>query len=244
MTSRIQLIPLAVLILASAACIPKKPRGAGGVTASAEGTADGSKCGADGVVDDGEDNNNQSAAQKGRGGYWYTFADNEGSTITPTAGAKGGTFNMSAGGANGSAFAARINGQLAKGQTIYAGAGVNFVDPKGPYDASAYKGISFWAKKGEGSTGRVRLKLPDVNTDQEGKVCTECFNDFGADIELTSTWTRYTVAFASMRQETGWGNPRPAALESAKVFGVQWQVRSQGESFDIWIDDVEFTGCP
>ena len=28
-----------------------------------------------------------------------------------------------------------------------AGVGLNFTEPKGQYDASAYKGISFWAKK-------------------------------------------------------------------------------------------------
>ena len=69
--------------------------------------------------------------------------------------------------------------------------GMNFIDPKGQYDASKYAGIPFWAKKGPDSTGKVRLKVPDVNTDPDGGVCTECFNDFGADIVLTNDWKLY-----------------------------------------------------
>ena len=61
-----------VLIACSARCIPRQQAGS---AAGAENTAEGKKCGPEGVVDDGEDNNNQTIAAKGRGGYWYTFAD-------------------------------------------------------------------------------------------------------------------------------------------------------------------------
>jgi endoglucanase len=122
--------------------------------------------------------------------------------------------------------------------------GFNFVDPKAPFDVSGYKGISFWAKRGENSASAVRVKLPDVNTDPEGKVCTECFNDFGMDIELTTTWTQYVVLFGAARQQAGWGQPRPGGPESAKMYGVQWQVNTPGAEYDIYIDDVQFTGCP
>src|SRR5690606_14633561 len=111
---------------------------------------------------------------KGRGGYWYTFADKAGSTVTPTPGALGGTFTMTPGGHDGTGHAARMYGQVGGGDVVYVGVGLNFVDPKGQYDASAYKGISFWAKKAAGS-GNVRLKVPDVNTDPDGGVCSECF---------------------------------------------------------------------
>ena len=50
------------------------------------------------VIDDCEDNNNQVMSNAGRSGYWYTFADKS-TNIQPAA---GGTFTMSAGGANGS----------------------------------------------------------------------------------------------------------------------------------------------
>lgn len=243
---RRRLAPLA-LVLALTNCIPRPPGGGGAEAAAGqnlEDTAEGKACGADGVVDDGEDNNNQVLAQKGRGGYWYTFADKGGTTITPTAGAAGGTFSMSPGGANGSGFAARMNGKVSGTGTVYAGVGFNFADPKAPFDVTAYKGISFWAKRGENSTGALRVKLPDVNTDQDGRTCTECFNDFGVDLELTTTWTKYTVIFGAAQQMPGWGAPRPGAVESSKMYGVQWQVNTPGAEYDIWIDDVQFTGCP
>src|SRR6478672_1889202 len=88
-----------------------------------------------GLISDGENNSNQTAAIQGRGGYWYTFMDDSGSTIVPEAGKNGGTFAMSPGGAGGSQFAAHMSGKVAGGGTVYAGMGLNFVDPKGTYDA-------------------------------------------------------------------------------------------------------------
>lgn len=205
------------------------------------------KCGPDGLVDDCEDNDNKVSVVKGRAGYWYTFGDKAGSTITPPL---GGTFPMSAGGAAGSAYAAHISGKIGTASIVYTGVGFNFVDPKGIYDASAYKGISFWAKVGSKSTTKVRLKVPDIDTDPTGKVCGKngtdegCFNDFGKDLELTTKWTQYTITFADMQQGQGWGDPRPPAINPAKLYGVQWQVNTKGADYDLWIDDVQFTGCP
>ena len=76
------------------------------------------------------------------------------------AGEDGGTFAMSEGGKS-SQFAARFHGKIGTGAPLFGGMGMNFVDPKAPYDASKYAGISFWAKKGENSTPKVRLKVPD-----------------------------------------------------------------------------------
>jgi hypothetical protein len=229
-----------VPLVAIAGCIPDNDPATGGTPVMAN-AADGKKCPPDGVIDDGEDNNNQVAPNKGRSGYWYVFLDKVGTTITPAA---GGTFSMSKGGANGSAYAAHVNGKIGNGTVVYGGVGFNFVDPKGAYDASAYKGISFWAKVGEGSATKIRLKVPDGDTDPDGKVCTECFNDFGTDLTLTTTWTKYTVSFSQMAQMQGWGAPHPAAIDPKKLFGVQWQVNTPGSNYDLWVDEVEFTGCP
>jgi endoglucanase len=194
------------------------------------------------VVDDMEDDNNQVISQLGRSGYWYTFADKGGTTIDP---APGGHFSPSAGGANGSAYAARASGTIApSGAPLFGGLGFSITDPKGPYDASAYSGITFLARVGAGSATHVRLKVPDVQTDPEGHRCSECFNDFGADLVLSETWTRYTVAFDRMAQMEGWGAPRPSSIDKSKVFGVQWQVTQPGASYEVWVDDVAFTGCP
>ncbi|HEY8946248.1 MAG TPA: hypothetical protein VIM73_18485, partial [Polyangiaceae bacterium] len=199
-------------------------------------TPEGKACPAsEGVISDGESNSNQINTIKGRGGYWYTFVDPNGSTITPTAGSQGGTFAMSPGGANGTKYAAHMTGEVGNGEAVYAGMGFNFVDPKGQYDATAYKGISFWAKKGPGSTANVRLKFPDVNTDPDGKVCKECFNDFGMDLQLTDDWQQYTIPYIAMTQQKGWGSPHTAGVDTSKVYGIQWQVNDKGQKYDIWV---------
>ena len=198
-------------------------------------------CGEDFVIDDCEDNDNQVSHKGGRNGYWYTYADKQGTTISPPAHTK---FLMSAGGAESSKHGAHMLGKVsANGDPLFAGMGFSFTDPKGPYDASKYTGISFWAKVGPGSTKTVRLKVPDVNTDPDGKVCKECFNDFGADLTLTDQWKKYTIPFAAMKQMKDWGDPNPANVNKAKLYGLQFQVNDTGASYDLWVDDLEFTGC-
>jgi endoglucanase len=199
-------------------------------------------CGPGYAIDDAEDNNNQLLLDRGRNGYWYTFVDKLGSSITPPIQS---AFIISPVGAGGSGHAARMMGKIASaGQPLFAGMGFSFLDPKAPYDASRYTGISFYAKVGAGSTASVRLKVPDVDTDPEGKTCTECFNDFGADLVLTDQWKKYAVSFAAMTEMQGWGAPRPASINKAKLFGIQWQIAEPGVSYDVWVDDVQFTGCP
>ena len=70
---------------AAAACIPNAIPATAADIAAAK-----SKCPADGMIDDCEDNNNQVMSNKGRSGYWYTFADKT-TKIEP---AGGGTFTI------------------------------------------------------------------------------------------------------------------------------------------------------
>jgi endoglucanase len=214
----------------------------GGVGAAGGGTgASVPDCPKDFVIDDFQDGNNQVLVQEGRKGYWYTFVDKVGTTVSPPAGHK---FIMSAGGANGSPFAARMLGKVsASGDPQYSGMGFSFTNPKGAYDASKYKGVAFWAKVGPGSQKAVRVKVPDINTDPDGKVCTECFNDFGVDLDLTEQWTKYTITFDKMSQMEGWGSPQKDRIDSTKLYGMQWQVNKPGQSYDLWISDVSFVGC-
>ncbi len=170
------------------------------------------------VVEDAEDLNNQILQLEGRGGYWFAFKDDEGSTIEPA----GNGFKPSAGGANASKYAARVSGKLApSGYSVYAGVGFS-LDPDGStYDASKYKGISFMARTNE--TIVVRFKTPDVNTKPEGGRCKDCYNDFGVDLEVTPQWAHYTILFSDMSQQRGWGDAAPGVATDA-LFAIQWQL--------------------
>jgi len=230
----------ALLLTVSASCVKKVDPTSAATRDSAEGKA----CPAtEGIISDGEANSNQVNPLKGRGGYWYVFADKQGSEVTPMPGDQGGTFSMAEGGAKGSKYAARMQGTVGGGEPVYVGMGLNFVDPKGQYDAGKYKGVSFWAKKGAGSVGNVRLKVPDAATEPDGKLCSDCYNDFGADLTLTEEWQQFTIPFAAMKQMKGWGSPHPAAIDATKLYGLQFQVNEKGGKFDIWVDEIEFTGC-
>jgi len=197
------------------------------------------ECGPEGMIDDFEDNNNQSNVIDGRGGYWYTYADKLGTTIWPELGENGGTFTPSEGGYN-SKFAGEVKGRISTAVVVYAGLGLNFVDPKGSYDASKYEGVTFWAKRAANSTGKVRLKVPDVSTDEAGGVCSECFNDFGTDLNLTEQWQRFVIPFHDMKQMEGWGAPRRAHIDASKIYGMQWQTQVQGADYDFAVDNLAF----
>lgn len=207
-------------------------------------TPEGAPCNSqDALLDDGEDTNNQSFVAGGRGGYWYTFMQGDGTEVWPTAGSQGGTFEMSPGGADGTAYAARFKGKVGTGAIVLGGMGMNLLDPKGGYDASKYGGISFWAKKGPDSTGKVRLKVPDQNTDPDGGICSECFNDFGMDLTLSNEWQHYVVPFGAMKQMKGWGKPRKSEIDTKALYGIQFQVSEPNAVYDIWVDQLRFTGC-
>ena len=96
----------------------------------------------DGLLEDGEDGDNQIRKVGGRDGYWFTFVDTWGTMVEPK-----GDFKMSEGGPPGSKYAARARGKVAKaGESLYVGLGFNFTNPKTPFDVSQAKGIRFWAK--------------------------------------------------------------------------------------------------
>jgi hypothetical protein len=232
------MLPALTLMLGGAACDAGAGGGGGATSAAAAALK---SCGPDGLIDDAEDNNNQSVKVAGRGGYWYTYGDKLGSTITPAAGS---TFAMSPGGANGSKYAANMKGKMADGDKpplyLSIGMGVNLAE-QGTYDASKYKGIAFWAKKGPGTSGKIRFIVPDINTDDHGKVCTDaCFNHFGADITLTDAWKQYTFAWSDLQQLSGWGSPTPPAITQSKLFGIQFKVNEPGAAYDVSVDDLEF----
>ena len=212
------------------------PDGSG---ASSAGSPDGASCAYRAQIEDAEDGDSQVLTRQGRGGYLYTFADDAGTTIDPpTSG-----FEVSAGGVDGGQ-ALHMTGTIAAAGDVYAGMGLSFTDPMGGYDASQYRGIAFAARGTSGASTAVRLKVPDAATAPEGRACSECYNDFGVDFQITEEWTRYVVDFADLEQEDGWGDPRPAQVDTQRLFGIQWQATAAGQPFDLWVDDVTFLGCP
>jgi endoglucanase len=213
---------------------------ASGSVAAVKTCAAGLKPAADGLIDDIEDGNNRVAESAGRGGFWWDAKDDKGSSIEPS-----GQLKMFEGGANGSKFSVHVTGSTAAAADKAWGAVVGFrLAEQGLYDASKYAGVSFFAKVGEKSASQIRLKVADVNTHPDGLVCKEaCYNDFGRDLTFSHDWQEYQVSFAELRQQDGWGDPRPPAITPSKLVQVAWHFMTPGSEFDLYLDDVRFVDC-
>jgi endoglucanase len=220
---------LGVVCLLAAGCLTT-PASESGWTKRAR-DARPAPCGEHALIEDMEDGDNRTLVREGRGGYWYTSIDAEGSTMQPS-----GQFKMDAPGRSGSKHAAHMHGQMAPaGYSVYASMGFSVADPKGPYDASRYAGISFWAK----GPAHIRFKMPDAYTSPGGGWCKDCYNDFGIELALTPEWEQYTIPFSWLSQQSGWGDPR-AEIAADQIYEIQWQFGSRGRTFDVWVDDVAF----
>jgi hypothetical protein len=212
--------------------------GAGGDT-----TADTGAPGVD-MIDDMEDNDGSILGVNGRVGAWYTYNDlSAGAMQTP---AQGTPFTMTPGGRDGAGYAANTKGG---GFTVWgAGFGFNLKDSgddaggsnKSTYDASAYSGISFWAKAGAASDKAVRVNVSNKETDPAGAICApmdKCNDHFGGPVTLTADWALYTLPFSKMAQ-SGWGQS-VAKFDVSTLYAVQFQV-GKNTTFDISIDEVGF----
>jgi hypothetical protein len=194
---------------------------------------------ADGLIDDLEDNDNQVGQIAGRGGYWWAAKDDKGSSIEPI-----GEMKMSEGGAGGSKYAVHVTGKTATGEGAWGSIFGLRVAQTGLYDAAKYAGVSFFAKAGEKPGAAVRLKVADVNTHPDGRVCKDgCYNDFGKDFNFSHDWQEYKASFVELKQQDGWGDPRPPSITPGQLVQIAWQVTTPGADFDLWIDDVRFLDC-
>jgi hypothetical protein len=137
-------------------------------------------------------------------------------------------------------YAAYVNGTgyVLWGADLWFGLG-------SPYNASKYKGISFWAKIDAGTSSVVRAAFPDKDTQPEGNICLPntagtlaCYDHYGYRVTLTSTWTKYTISYSQLAQE-GWGHAG-TAFDPASLYEILFQI-PVGATFGIWIDDIAFT---
>lgn len=185
----------------------------------------------------------------GRGGGFYMFNDGTG-TQKPAPGALpdatkiarcDSVFALCMTGSGFTTWGAGMGTDLG----MVAKSGDGGMGAKMSYDASAYKGITFWAKA-NGATGvPVRVSIKDKNTAPEGGVCDAkvtsgdkaCNDDWGKLLTLTTDWKPYTIMFSDMKQ-AGWGAAY-TAFDVKAAYSIQFQV-SQGLDFDLCLDDLAF----
>jgi hypothetical protein len=183
--------------------------------------------------------------QMGVVGAWFSYGDaTVGASLTPAAGT---VFKPATPGYN-SMYAACLKGS---GFTTWgAGLGFNLNDPGNgmggsavkSFDAASYTGIAFWAKASTALS--IKFKVPTKSSDPAGSVCmgatgaTSCYNHPAKEVVLSTEWQPYTVPFASLMQEAGWG--LQAVFNPSELFGVRIEVGSAAGSFDFCVDNVGF----
>lgn len=206
---------------------------------------------ADLLIDDLEDGDNGLSKIGSRTGFWYTYMDPNGTTITPMPD-KSGTMPLkpaATGCRNDSKGCITITGTtVANDLTVvgmekygYAGVGFDFSNAMKTcvYNVSAYSGIRFYAKGDVAVT--IKLNTTATVATADGgtctDVCTDGFSPAGADILLDPTmWTLVDIPFATAMQ-AGWGTP--ATLDKTAVMGLQVQIPPE-QTFNVSIDDVTF----
>ncbi|WP_437808570.1 hypothetical protein [Sorangium sp. So ce1078] len=122
------------------------------------------------------------------------------------------------------------------------GAGVAvFVNSDDYYDASAYRGVTFWARAEEGSSRRLKVMFVDRQTRHMGGICDNendrCNDHFHKHVTLANDWKHFKVPAECLGQE-GFGEQFDApALD--QLWGLYFSFGPRQE-FELWIDDVAF----
>jgi hypothetical protein len=189
--------------------------------------------GAEDMIDDFEDKDLllPNPARGGRVGTWYKFNDGTGTDTLNVFAIKRGTTSTTAIRSTGKDFAA-----------WGAGFGIDFNNTSGgqenktAYDASAYTGITFWARAE--NAVNLTVALPDVDTDAAGNVCTACAHHYFKTVAVTTNWQRFTISFADLALEPG-GVPVATAFKPNALFSAQFRVAA-GANYDVSVDDFAF----
>jgi hypothetical protein len=106
-----------------------------------------------------------------------------------------------------------------------------------PYNAENAAGLSFLAK----GSGTFDVNIADDNSTYGTGHCNTCV-PFTAPIQLSDTWTRYTILFDGVQQSPYWGD-QFVQLDRSAIHQISWINITPAKQFDIWIDNVEWVGC-
>jgi Leucine-rich repeat (LRR) protein len=181
------------------------------------------------LIDDFESGTNLLTLNQGRNGYFYTNA-NGSSTIVPL------PFTVTSPG-DVSNYAAAVFGttDATAGDSAYLGA--NFLSTGAGYAISnSYTGIVFDIEGTvPGSTLWFEVGDTTTNTSSSG------YDEDGAMVPVTSSWTPVTVFFTQM-DTRGFGIQMGThPLDVAQAVGFSWLVTAPSANYNFEVDNVQFT---
>lgn len=207
------------------------------------------------LIDD-FDSGQNGFATNGLSGSWFGYTDGSPGEQVPTASA----ILPEPGGPTGEGHALHVRGQgfdswgsgfVASLATSSGGEGCLF-------DASAYDGLTFWAKGEIGEdlgvggaaydAGQLLLLVieKDVVPLSQGGNCEAaegaCWDSHRTRLTLDSCWRRYAVPFSELAQ--GGFGLAAGPLDLEELSTINFEV-GRGNRYDVWIDELSFfVGSP
>jgi hypothetical protein len=171
----------------------------------------------------------------GRSGKWFDSHDVSAMPLVTMAA------EASTGGPPGNTRALRYKGAAPGGWG--ATLGLNIASC---YDASAYKGISFYLK-GDPAAGNNQVKFSlhsPVSEPEPGGGCStadvaanKCYDHFAKVIPVTDQWVRHNLVWADLRQNC----PTDASyVPQAEILTLSFSILNPAGGFDFWVDNLSF----
>lgn len=182
------------------------------------------------LIDDFEDGNSSVLPNDGRSGSWHAGQDGTGflSTTDPPVPEVGGVdgvgsaLHLSGGGF--SSWGANLTVELRNGAF--------------PYDASAYRGIKFWAR-GSGTRLKVIFMQQNLAPGHPCSTCNtangECGLLYSSEVAINDAWSPYTVDWTSLTPPTVIDTP----FAPDQLMTIQFEVPAAA-AVDLWLDAVSF----
>lgn len=234
-------------------CIAAPLAGCSGDEGSDDGAAgtSGSECEMDqgpvdptALIDDMEDGNGALPQISTRNGSWWISTDTSGGMIDPPADASPPAERI-LGGRCDSEYAMRVTGSGFTEWGAVLTAGFRYTTEVESIDASAYRGVRFWARIGADHTSPVRVQFQDSHTEPNGGKCNaestgsdQCYDGFGTELPTISTeWQQFEIDFSTLGQR-GFGFAGDA-IDTANLYTVEWNLETNS-TYNLWIDDVWF----
>ncbi len=216
---------------------------ASGGTAGSQGGSSGGSLSAEqqALVDDLEDKNAFLLPFRDRTGSWYVAKESTASatpSVFETALIPTGDTGFPANSLSAVRF--KASGGTNWGATV----GFDLTKPtnsttKIPYDASAYRGIRFFAK-GAASNTQIVVRVPIKDTSTfAGGACIGpklCDDHYQHGITLGTQWAEHEILWGAL-MPMGWG--LEVDFKATELISVEFQVPAGG-SAEFWIDDVAF----
>ncbi|WP_438034916.1 hypothetical protein [Sorangium sp. So ce204] len=204
------------------------------------------------LIDDMEDGDSAIDEAAGRVGYWYSFNDGTGTQTPPIYSDENPAGFIPEALAEPRGESTMAMHTFGSGFTEW-GAGFGFAlnGPDGgllAYDASAYSGIVFWAKLGDADAATtMKVNITDKTSDPAGGICDEsgedvanpCFDDWSSTARLGTAWAPVVISFEQFARGGGDAEPTGAGIDLTGLFAIEFGF-TEGQDFDVYIDDVGF----